>query len=110
MISIIIPAYNEEAQIAGTIAAVRTQGDTSHITEIIVADGGSRDKTIDVAKEAGAIAVINPTKGRAAQMNYGASIAKGDILYFLHADTLPVKDFTTDIINAVYNGFEAGCF
>ena len=110
MISIIIPAYNEEAQIANTIKTIRAQSNPADITEIIVADGGSKDKTVDAAKAAGASAVISPAKGRAAQMNYGASIAKGSILYFLHADTLPAKDFTTDILNAVQRGFEAGCF
>jgi len=110
MISIIIPAYNEEAQIANTIAAVRAQGDSTYITEIIVADGGSKDSTVTIAKDAGAIALISPAKGRAAQMNHGASVAKGSILYFLHADTLPAKDFTADILNAVHHGYEAGCF
>jgi len=110
MISIIIPAYNEETRIANTIEVIREQGNALHITEIIVADGGSRDNTVEAAKAAGAIAVTSPAKGRAAQMNYGASIAKGSILYFLHADTLPAKDFTTNIINAVQKGFEAGCF
>src|SRR4051794_35066558 len=110
MISIIIPAYNEEAQITRTITAIRAHGNASIITEIIVTDGGSKDKTMEAAKARGAIAVLSPVKGRAAQMNYGASIAKGSILYFLHADTLPAKDFTTDIINAVQKGFEAGCF
>jgi len=110
MISIVIPAYNEEAQIARTIAAIRVQGNESHIHEIIVVDGGSKDKTADAAKAAGAVVVVSPIKGRAAQMNYGASIARGNILYFLHADTIPAKDFTTGIINAVHNGFEAGCF
>src|SRR5436305_11217100 len=89
MISIIIPAYNEEAQIANTIKAIRKQGNAADITEIIVADGGSKDNTVDAAKAAGAIAVACPSKGRAAQMNYGASISNGNILYFLHADTLP---------------------
>lgn len=110
MISIIIPAYNEEAQIAATITAISAQGNAAYITEIIVADGGSKDKTVEAAKAIGAVAVVSPAKGRAAQMNYGASIAKGEILYFLHADTLPATNFTTNIINAVHKGFEAGCF
>src|SRR5690349_4385789 len=110
MISIIIPAYNEESGIAATIRAIKQQGNAAHIIEIIVADGGSNDKTVTAAKATNAFAVVSPVKGRAAQMNYGASIAKGNILYFLHADTLPAKDFTTDIINAVNNGMEAGCF
>ncbi|TKK70253.1 glycosyltransferase [Ilyomonas limi] len=110
MISIIIPAYNEEAQIAATIAAIRVQSNAAYITEIIVADGGSSDGTVEAAKAAGAVAVVSPAKGRAAQMNYGASMAKGKILYFLHADTLPATNFTTNIINAIDKGFEAGCF
>jgi len=110
MISIIIPAYNEEAQIATTIAAIRARGNAAYVTEIIVADGGSKDNTIEAAKAAGANAIVSPAKGRAAQMNYGASIANGEILYFLHADTLPAINFTADIINTVQKGFEAGCF
>ncbi len=110
MISIIVPAYNEEAQIAETIHAIRSQGNAAHIAEIIVADGGSSDNTLAVAKAADAVAVCSPAKGRAAQMNYGAFLAKGEILYFLHADTLPAKDFTTEIRNAVQGGNEAGCF
>ena len=110
MISIIIPAYNEETQIANTIEAIKKQSDAVHITEIIVADGGSKDKTVAVARATGAIAVVSPYKGRAAQMNYGAAVATGSILYFLHADTLPARNFTTDIINTVNKGIEAGCF
>lgn len=110
MISIVIPTYNEEAQIANTIKAIRQKANPAHITEIIVADGGSNDRTVAVAKAMNAVAVVSPTKGRAAQMNYGAAIAKGNILYFLHADTLPANDFTTDIMNAIENGYEAGCF
>ncbi len=52
--------------------------------------------------------MISPQKGRAIQMNYGASIAKGDILYFVHADTFPPPNFLTDILNAVTNGYDLG--
>lgn len=56
------------------------------------------------------IKLISSEKGRAKQMNHGAKDAKGDILYFLHADTFPPKDFDQHIINEVSKGNNAGCF
>lgn len=109
MISVIIPAYNEEKQIAATIRYVRERG-APLVTQIIISDGGSLDNTIAEAKMAGAEAVLCPHKGRASQMNYGASFAKGLILYFLHADTLPPTGFSKAIADAVNRGFKSGCF
>ncbi|MEJ7741045.1 MAG: TIGR04283 family arsenosugar biosynthesis glycosyltransferase [Chitinophagaceae bacterium] len=110
MISVIIPTFNEEAQIAKTIRWIRRNGNEQLITEIIVPDGGSTDTTFQKARDAGALAVVCPRKGRAAQMNYGASFAKGTVLYFLHADTLPPVNFTEDILQAVSANRCAGCF
>jgi rSAM/selenodomain-associated transferase 2 len=110
MISIIIPTYNEAGVIGRTIAWLREHGNQNLITEIIVTDGGSRDGTIAAAEHAGAVAVVSPAKGRAAQMNYGAAQASGSVLYFLHADTLPPPHFTRDIMQAVAAGYHAGCF
>jgi rSAM/selenodomain-associated transferase 2 len=56
------------------------------------------------------IRLLNSKKGRAKQMNAGANVAKGNILYFLHADSFPPKDFDHHIINEVEKGNEAGCF
>ncbi len=56
------------------------------------------------------IVTINSEKGRAKQMNSGAKVAKGNILYFLHSDSFPPKDFDTLILNEVSKGNEAGCF
>ena len=56
------------------------------------------------------IKLITSSKGRARQMNQGAQNAKGDILYFLHADAFPPKDFDQHIINEVSKGNNAGCF
>lgn len=109
MISIIIPTYNEADQITNTIDTLRgfiIQADF----EIIVADAGSSDNTVALAKKAGATIIISPRKGRAAQMNAGAAAAKGDIYYFLHADTIPPDGFTDDIINSISKGYNAGCF
>lgn len=84
MLSVIIPALNEAAQLPITLACVRAAlrpGD-----EIIVADGGSTDDTCDIAAGLGA-RVLHSPRGRGTQMNSGAEAAVGDILLFLHADT-----------------------
>jgi len=85
-LSVIIPALNEEeavAQAVDSALAVQT-------AEVIVVDGGSRDRTSAVAASRGASVIVS-RKGRAAQMNAGAGRASGEVLVFLHADTvLPV--------------------
>jgi len=106
MISIVIPTYNEAGNIASLIRYLRKH--SGHGIEVIVSDGGSNDDTLDKTKQAGAIALLSPVKGRAAQMNYGASFAKGDILYFIHADTLPPESFVSDIYDAVEQKFDFG--
>lgn len=110
MISVIIPTYNEEAHIAATIKAVRAADTEGLVIEIIVADGGSADATLVVASAEGAKAVLCPTKGRSAQMNYGASLAEEAVLYFLHADTLQPQNFSTRIKQKIGEGAGAGCF
>jgi rSAM/selenodomain-associated transferase 2 len=109
MISIIIPTYNEDDQIEETIRKIHSAS-RANITEVIVVDGGSKDQTIAIARNCGAITILSPTKGRAAQMNHGASIAKGEVLYFLHADSVPPRDFTGYITAALAKGFSSGCF
>jgi len=107
--SIIIPTYNEADQIAKTIKIVQDANEQYQI-EIIVADGGSTDDTINVAQQCGATVVRSERKGRAAQMNKGASVAKHNMLYFLHADSIPPNNFTTQILRAYKNGAKSGCF
>jgi rSAM/selenodomain-associated transferase 2 len=82
-VSVIIPALNEAAHIVSTLQSVRS--DHSH--EIIVVDGGSDDDTRRIAQAAGA-SVVQSKPGRARQMNAGAVRASGNVLLFLHADTL----------------------
>ena len=106
-ISIIIPVYNE-AESVGRLVDYLMQHKAESVTEIIVVDAGSTDNTIEVAKNAGATAIISPQKGRAAQMNYGATMAKAAILYFVHADTFPPISFAHDIATAVEKGFALG--
>jgi len=114
-LSIVIPVLNEEATIGKlleTLPALLTRPDEC---EIIVVDGGSVDQTRSIAiRKAERLRVtihwLESDKGRAIQMNYGASFAGGDILYFLHADSLPPKGFDQYIYTAVSDGKKAGCF
>lgn len=78
--------------------------------EVIVADGGSTDQTAQIARGAGARVVHCTRKGRAVQMNAGASVAQSSVLYFLHADTLPPTSYVADILGAVESGFSSGCY
>lgn len=106
-LSIIIPTLNEEENIEKLIHFLKTHSN-NFVTDIIVSDGGSSDRTLVVAKDAGAAAVLSPGSGRASQMNYGASLAKGDVLYFVHADCFPPVTYTTDINNALLKGYDLG--
>jgi len=107
-LSIIIPAWNEEATIAKTLEMLLGLTAGRGDTEIIVSVSGS-DRTAELAS-AFPVIVCRSEKGRAIQMNTGAKLAKGSILYFLHADTVPPPSFCNDILSAVERGFEAGCF
>lgn len=108
-ISVIIPVYNEEAKIRQTIHAVSDAADSA-LYEIIVVDGGSTDGTISEASKTEAQVCMSPDKGRAAQMNYGASRAQGEVLYFLHADSIPPAGFDLQILEQIKQGCAAGCF
>ena len=79
-ISVIIPTYNESAQVRTAVTGARRLAD-----EVIVADGGSTDATCELASDAGAM-VVTSSKGRGSQLAAGALVASGDVLLFLHAD------------------------
>ena len=106
LISIIIPTYNEAANIARLIGYLKNNSNLS--VEIIVSDGGSHDNTQALAELEGATVLNSPGKGRAAQMNHGASIAQGDLFYFVHADTVPPDNYLADITKAISDGYDLG--
>lgn len=85
MISVIIPALNEELHVLHCIESLKTAGFSG---EIIVADGGSEDRTRETALGRAGVMVIDSPRGRGTQMNAGSADASGDILLFLHADTI----------------------
>lgn len=89
--SIIIPTYNARPHLGGCVAAIR-RFDTD--SEIIVADGGSTDGTLELIRSLG-LAAVSSKKGRGTQLNAGARRAGGDVLFFLHADTIVTKEVFT---------------
>ncbi|GAF90754.1 unnamed protein product, partial [marine sediment metagenome] len=90
-ITVIIPAKNEENYIDKCIEGIKAIDFNKNQMEIIVVDNGSKDRTINIASNSGAkvIEVQDVTIGEL--RNYGAKVAKGEILAFLDADCIPHK-------------------
>ncbi|MEX0777781.1 MAG: TIGR04283 family arsenosugar biosynthesis glycosyltransferase [Phycisphaeraceae bacterium] len=87
-LSVIIPARNEQDHLAATLASVLTAGNV----EILVVDGRSTDRTIEIARQFG-VSVIASEPSRGVQLNAGAAHARSNVLLFLHADTLLPSDY-----------------
>ena len=96
-ISIIIPALNEAQSIGETLDAAARVKD---VVEVVVVDGGSADGTAEVARARG-VRVVTAARGRGAQMHAGALAARGEVLWFLHADTLAPADAVEYIARAL---------
>ncbi|WP_250433151.1 TIGR04283 family arsenosugar biosynthesis glycosyltransferase [Hanstruepera flava] len=132
-LSIIIPVLNEADNIALLLNHLINNSSPKNSTEIIIVDGGSTDGTLEKVKAFVTssvptftvgmyregepkpdtqtnIKLLHSPKGRAKQMNLGAKHATGNILYFLHADSFPPKNFDALIINEIEKGNQAGCF
>ncbi len=100
-LTIVMPVLNEAAGIAQALLALaplRARG-----AQLIVADGGSSDDTVALARAGGA-RVVDAPRGRALQMNAGAQHASGDVLLFLHADTRLPANADTLIAQALAKG------
>ena len=97
-ISIIIPVLNESDTIGSLITHLINNASPSNISDIIIVDGGSTDDSQDIIASFKNVRLINSDKGRAKQMNLGTKQAKGDILYFLHADSFHQTEQCSRII------------
>lgn len=105
LISVIIPVLNEAQNLDRLLSTLCGL----HVLEVIVVDGGSTDRSREIAADSGA-EVVQAATGRAVQLNAGAKDAAGSILYFLHADSSVPQDWDAHITHATKKGFDAGCF
>ena len=103
-ISIIVPVLNEAERIHAIISSLRNLDGNK---EIIISDGGSTDSTLEKIR---GVKVISAPSGRASQMNSGALNSTGNILWFVHADSLVSDSSLHDIEDAITNGAAGGFF
>ncbi|MAN60107.1 MAG: glycosyl transferase family 2 [Flavobacteriaceae bacterium] len=116
MLSIIIPVLNEVESLPLLLTHLGGSASAPSSIEVIVVDGGSTDGTASCVANFKSrspfkrLVCISSEKGRPKQMNVGAAHAKGEVLYFLHADSFPPKQFDAHILSEVRKGNPAGCF
>jgi rSAM/selenodomain-associated transferase 2 len=101
-ISVVIPVLNEESTLASTLDGLQ-----SFSAEVVVVDGGSNDRTREIAEQKRATLITSPP-GRARQMNAGAETASGDVFLFLHADTYLPRSAMADIVSALQDPYCVG--
>jgi glycosyltransferase involved in cell wall biosynthesis len=107
-ISIVVPAYNEERLLAETLQHIRqaTAAFTSRgwLHEIVVCDNNSSDRTAAVARDSGAIVVFEPVNQISRARNRGATVATGDWLIFVDADSHPSRELFDDVAVGMETG------
>jgi glycosyltransferase involved in cell wall biosynthesis len=109
MISFIVPAYNEELELPSTIAAIRDAAQSvSQEHETIVVDDASSDATAEIARNAGTHLVSIERRQIAGSRNAGARVARGDVLFFVDADTRINSKHIVDAIAALNAGCAGG--
>lgn len=106
-VAIVVPTLNEEATIARTLPAAQAALAPLAGDELVVSDGGSADRTVEVARALGARVVVGPA-GRGGQLNRGAAATTAEILLFLHADTTLPAGALAGIRRAIGGGGGAG--
>lgn len=99
-ISIVIPALDEADELAATLDALKSLADEN--VEIILVDGGSTDATISIAQNYD-VKILHSPRGRGRQLQIGGAAARGEILWFLHADTIAPLDAVFEIKRALQN-------
>lgn len=101
-LSVIVPAFNEEAVLPMTLARIRMALNAAAAeSELIVVDNASTDATARIAEDAGAKVMFEPTRNIAAVRNRGADGADGDVLVFVDADTMVPETFFNAILRAL---------
>lgn len=109
MLSFIVPAYNEEHELPRALASIRAAAEASGQSyEIIVVDDASTDATAEIARDFGAIVVPVRYRHIAAVRNAGARVSRGDILFFVDADTAISPAHVTGALSALAEGCAGG--
>lgn len=107
-LSIVVPAFNEEKLIAETLKRIRhatgVLNDRGWVVELIVCDNNSTDRTQELAQAAGATVVFEPINQIARARNRGASVATGDWLLFVDADSHPCPGLFQEMAEAIESG------
>ena len=110
-LSIIIPVYNEENNLRKRLSFLSVIAYKKPIEIIISNSPETTDNTVNICKKYDNVLLYkSPKKGRAFQMNFGASKATGDIVAFLHADVQLPTNFYEEMTTAIKNNFKAGFF
>ena len=110
MLSIVIPTLNPGPRFGVVLAALVAGAVEGLVKEVVVADAGSTDRTLELADEAGC-RVVTSEKGRGGQLRAGAAAAKGEWLLFLHADTVLSPDWVAAVgAHMARNPRKAGYF
>src|SRR5947209_12722358 len=107
MISFIVPAYNEEAELPDTLRAIHAAA-TGYEYEIVLVNDGSTDTTAAIGEQCGARVISIERRQIAAARNAGARAAQGDIFIFVDADTQIGPEHVRGAINLLENGFAGG--
>lgn len=107
-VSIIVPAYNEEQLLPGTLSSIRAAMKSfdrrGWASELIVCDNNSTDRTAEIARAAGARVVFEPVNQISRARNRGAADAGGDWIFFVDADSLPSPELLSDAADAIAAG------
>ena len=104
-LSVVVPAFNEERLLAGSLAAIRAAlrafDQAGWTCELIVCDNNSTDGTAGIARAAGARVVFEPVNQIARARNAGAAQASGEWLLFVDADSYPSFELFKDVLDAM---------
>jgi glycosyltransferase involved in cell wall biosynthesis len=106
-LSIVVPAFNEERLLAGTLESIKTAArafDAAGGWELIVCDNNSTDRTAEIARTAGARVVFEPHNQISRARNTGADAATGEWLLFVDADSAPNPGLLRDLLAAIEGG------